>query len=957
MDSVRSSKKDRFFSLKWKAVLLLSLILVAVNASLATFSYLQLKSQFEQNREQVQSRQWVELQGMLLDGYRRMQQFASLIPILESGTVLSKEFSSHLQSIFDEHASIMQLDLGIATARFYTPTGKAVFSWQPLKESRYQKGWIRDAIDSEKPVMALDCSGECIQYVAYPLLADGELGGILLLGQSVADAVLGFQRLTGADLAVVTGSEAGVTSRPEKTHILREWDVRVAAITSSEHSLPLLKAVSENFEISRLRSSSVLFKHAGRSYELRANPFSLEGEEISVYMLIINDVSMVLKEIRSATATSITMGLAGLLVSEVILLLLLWAPLERLKRMAQALPLLARHSFDEAREIVGSQKNLWMGKDEIDIAGETAITLSRELERLDKEVGRSTTALQKQRDNLARERDFVTGLLNTAQVVILTLDRDGKILSVNRFGTEVTQFYEDEIKGKAFLSLLVPESGDKPVRHEMALLQAGNRDHYRHESHVLTQTGDSLTISWFHSRLTEYSEQDATVLSVGLDITQREEAKRELAWLADHDPLTKLCNRRHFQAEFRRILEMEERYGHGGALLFIDLDHFKLVNDTSGHQAGDILLRMVAKKMLHLVRTTDLLARLGGDEFALVIPEINQEEAIKVAQKLIAALEQIELPVQDRIHHISASIGIVIFPTHGSDMLDLMANADLAMYQAKEHGRGCWHLFSVDERARERMDARVQWKRKIGLALEEDRFVLHFQPILDIRRGTVSHYEVLLRMVEQDGTIVFPGAFIPEAELTGMIHNIDRMVLRKAILELEKYHFDGRAPKFSVNLSGSVVDDPELLPLLKDLLQMSGVNPEQLVFEVTETAAVADITAAEKLMREIQDLGCRFALDDFGVGFSSFYYLKQLPVDIVKIDGTFIRQLPNNHDDQVFVKALTEVAKGLGKKTVAEFVEDAATLELLRDYGVDYAQGYYIGRPSQEIAGVSTPST
>lgn len=429
----------------------------------------------------------------------------------------------------------------------------------------------------------------------------------------------------------------------------------------------------------------------------------------------------------------------------------------------------------------------------------------------------------------------------------------------------------------------------------------------------------------------------------------RLEAEQNLVWLADHDPLTNLYNRRRFQEVFDRILALSVRYRRTGAVLFLDLDQFKYVNDLSGHQAGDALLLLVASTLRDAVRHSDILARLGGDEFALVLPEGGAEEAIFMANKLQHDLKQVEFESNGRVHKISCSIGITLFPDHGSSLNDLLANADMAMYQAKEAGGGRWHLYSPDELAKELLASRAKWRERISQALLDDAFVLHYQPIFDIREKRVTRFETLVRMRDSAGRLVFPDNFIPVAEQSGQIHEIDRWVIRKAIERVKATAGLG----LSVNLSGRVLDDPSLLEWFHQELQQSGIDPSRLIVEITETAAVANVQDAIKFMREIKALGCRFALDDFGSGFSSFAYLKQLPVDIVKIDGAFIQHLATSAEDQLFVKALTDVAKGLGKTTVAEFVENAETLRLLEDFGVDFAQGYHIGRPAPQMFGIS----
>ncbi len=283
------------------------------------------------------------------------------------------------------------------------------------------------------------------------------------------------------------------------------------------------------------------------------------------------------------------------------------------------------------------------------------------------------------------------------------------------------------------------------------------------------------------------------------------------------------------------------------------------------------------------------------------------------------------------------------------DVKQLLANADIAMYEVKSKGGAGWHLYSDGEGVQEKMQSRLHWKEMINRSLGDRGFIVHYQPILDIRARQVSHYEALVRMRAEDGLPIPPGKFMEVAESSGLIRDIDRYVIQEVFGKMLGLFAVGKYYKFSINLSGASINDPRLLSFISNELSRSALLPSHVVFEITETAAVSDFSKARAFMNAVRELGCAFSLDDFGVGFSSFNYVKQLPVDYVKIDGSFVRTLVDSPDDQVFVRALAEVARGFGKKTVAEFVEDERALNMLRTFGVDYAQGYFIGKPGPEI--------
>jgi diguanylate cyclase (GGDEF)-like protein/PAS domain S-box-containing protein len=433
-----------------------------------------------------------------------------------------------------------------------------------------------------------------------------------------------------------------------------------------------------------------------------------------------------------------------------------------------------------------------------------------------------------------------------------------------------------------------------------------------------------------------------------LDISERKTFEGRLQHLADHDALTGLVNRRRFEQELDRALAHAERYGSKGAVLLLDLDGFKYINDALGHSVGDELIMRVAGVLRGTLRETDLVARLGGDEFAAILPEADAETAAVVAEKLLSAIRRqgtVTTSAQ-RQARVTTSIGVTVFDgSRGMTSEDLLIEADIAMYDAKDAGRDLVKVYRDEERSRERINVRATWMERLRSAVADDRFRLFAQPIRSFDGSGVPWHELLLRYEDDNGDLIPPGAFLPIAERFDLIAEIDRWVLREAVRLLHEEHAAGRDVALAVNLSGRTMGDPGLGDYLESLLEARPIQPGRLVIEVTETAAIVNIDRARRLAERLHALGCRFALDDFGAGFASFYYLKHLAFDYLKIDGEFVRQLVHDPTDQLVIEAVVNIARGLGTRTVAEFVGDEQTVDLLRRLGVDFGQGFHLGMP------------
>ncbi len=546
----------------------------------------------------------------------------------------------------------------------------------------------------------------------------------------------------------------------------------------------------------------------------------------------------------------------------------------------------------------------------------------------------------------AAEQRFRTAF-EAAPIGMALSDLDGCFIQVNDALCAITGYTREELEEMSFAELSHPADAARDEEMMNALL-SGEQSTFWMEKRYVDVVGQ---VVWVAVHATLVRAADGTpqhFLGQIQDVSERVRYEAQLQHMADHDPLTGLLNRRSFERELNQHINRVQRYGAEGAALVLDIDRFKHINDTLGHNVGDELIVKVAQTLRTRLRDSDVLARLGGDEFAVLLPRGGREEAEAVAESILASVRaQSVLTTAGRRRPITTSVGIALFgESEGLSAEDVLVNADLAMYDAKEAGRDRAATYSSQERGASRMKARITWAERIRDALEEDRFTLYAQPIVELRSGAVRQHELLLRMLDEQGEVIPPAAFISIAERFDLMQEIDRWVVARAIRHMGEQRRLGRELTFEVNISGSSTGDPELLTIIQRELSENEVDPVNLVLEVTETTAVANIPRAQEFAQRLAELGCRFALDDFGAGFGSFYYLKHLPFDILKIDGEFVRSCTTSQTDQLLVRAAVEIARGMGKETIAEYVGDEATVELLRELGVDYAQGFHVGRPA-----------
>ena len=938
-------KSKRFLSLKWKFALGFGVILISLFGLYSYYAYREAKNNSTRSRMVAQENQINIARALTEESFSVLERFVESVVMMHKISELDtsvaensikpvtseKEKSAQklfpIVQLFDEYWLHWQMIWGLENVVLYSQQGTIIKRWgiEVLASSEL----VSRVSLQEQPEYQVLCLQECFQQVVTPLLSNSEVVGVLSVSLSLSDTLLRYQSAIHSDIGVINDED----------------EIFFSAVTHADRNNPLWNDVRSAYEFETLIGQALNFRKDNEHYEIRA--FSISNQQQAPYYVIINNVTEEYKRLQRKFSSLAVTGFVGLLSAIFFLIINIHFALARVARLSRALPLLVQHKYQLFRKKIKSSGK-FLFADEIEQLSLTAVQVVTQLEGLQDDVLRNTDLLLKKTSELQKERDFSTQLIDTAPIIVITQNAQGKVLSINQEGSREVHLLADDIIGREF-SELIPDNETEHLLKLSKLRTQSKQQEVTFSGRLAVKSEEFIYIDWIHTTFrNDITDQEAVILSLGVNVTERRLADEQLIWIATHDQLTGLSNRRDFQKELDSMLAVAERYHEQVALFYLDLDQFKVINDTYGHQAGDQLLQSITSLLSKETRETDLLSRLGGDEFALVIPAATLEGVDQLANKLLHALKVFDYRVNEQSHPISFSIGIAIYPEHGKTQQELLANADLAMYHAKKTGRSRYHIYSPAFEYQTILTEQLRWKHIVEQAMEEDMLVLFYQPILDIKKKKISHYECLLRLEQEDGTVLMPGEFIGHAEETGIIDQLDRAVLRLAINQHLAFQKIGCDVRLAINLSGYSMNNMEILPYIEELLSQPGVRPELIIFEITETSAVSNFLSAKTLITQLNALGCHFALDDFGVGFSSFYYLRSLPVDYVKIDGSFVRQMDVNEEDRIFVKVLTEISQAFGKKIIAEFVENIEILSLLEQQGVDYAQGYYISKPLRD---------
>ncbi|MBA5685948.1 EAL domain-containing protein [Rugamonas apoptosis] len=561
--------------------------------------------------------------------------------------------------------------------------------------------------------------------------------------------------------------------------------------------------------------------------------------------------------------------------------------------------------------------------------------------------------------HVARQRELAEITLRSIGEGVITTDADGHTLYLNRVAEQLTGWTSELAQGvdvATTLRLVDEEAGADQEHVARKCLRLRQTVTVEANSLLITREGRHIPIEESAAPIWTDDNELLGAVVVFRDVSHERRLTRQLSWQATHDALTGLINRAEFENQLAVALHSAKEEGHVHALLYLDLDQFKVVNDTCGHSAGDLLLQLLAKLLQTQMRDSDILARLGGDELGVLLPHCPPAQALHVAEGLRHSVKGFRFVWDNHSFELGVSIGVVEVNETSKSLSELLVAADQACYQAKERGRNRVHQYQESDARLTQRHGEMLWVSRLTEAFDKRRFRLYAQPIVGLTAQVEPHEEVLVRIRDAKGRLILPGAFIPAAERYDMMLDIDRWVIRSVCRHIQSVR-DSMTPdqayvdshqrqpaRYAINLSGTSIGDDALHDFIVEQFRQYDVAPDEICFEITETAAIANLPAAQEFMRKLKALGCSFSLDDFGSGLSSFAYLKALPVDFLKIDGVFVRDLATNAINRAMVKAINEVGHVMGIRTVAEFVEDDAILAQVRDIGVDYAQGYAVGQ-------------
>lgn len=923
-------RKTGFMSLKWKLFILMAVAFTFVAIGISAATYMFQERQLQRERQFHLERNSRELSAQIS---RTQQSLIKRLEYINYGVLQSKAQLTTEQYVkgITEQAPNLMLISGMQNISIMDVDGNLLYSNDWSRNEAFIDV-THQAIEKEQPVVSTYCATSCFVYAAIPVLTENQTLSIAA-STPLSDVISETYQASGWDVGIYLPTQGGAS-------VDDHWSNHVLALSNHAMLMPRLQQVA-NAELSA-GNQNLIFSANSSIYELVRLPISLSGSA-NGYWLLVGDVTESYAAIKENTLQLLGVSWCALVLCALWLARLAQPNLTGLGVIPKVMSALAKHDYEEARSNLTKQSKLFtkLYPDELSILAQSATDMAVELERLDLEMEDRNKNLQLSNLELAKQRDFVSGLLDNAQAVIVLQDSAGKCRSINKFGRLLVGKTERECLQSSFEKLF--GSLDAPSRVNLEHVCSGHRRLYRHETQMLSCDGIKTTLSWMHSTLLNQDEGNA-VLSIGMDITEQKQVQHQLHWLAIHDPLTELLNRSGLQRKLQSSIYLAKQEERTLALLFCDLDHFKRINDAFGHPIGDKLLTMVADNLTTLLNNKGVLSRWGGDEFVVLLDDLRDlSEVQEIAELVQNRLSGVYL-LDEKEVFISASVGISVYPDHGQDATTLIKNADVALFKAKQDGRKQIVTYSAEHNAA--YEEQISLDTDLRYALIRDELYLHYQPQVCAKTQRIVGAEALLRWNHPRHGFIPPDRFIPLAEESGQIIEIGEWVLKTACQQLQQWQpYVGDDFKLSVNVAGPQLIEPDFLARVRAVVDRTAIIPEQLELEITETFIMTHTESTVAKLSQLKELGITIAIDDFGTGYSSLSYLKSLPIDKLKIDKSFVFDIGRSNDDEEIARAIIALGHSLGLSVLAEGVETQQQADFLSKEKCDLFQGYFFSRP------------
>lgn len=923
-----------YFSIRWKIILLASVALSLTSGLFIWQQYqLQLR-EFELNQARFRERAQVIVDHLFQSQAEQMQMLGNLL--VEQKNVREDILNNRgdmLAKTVDAISTELNFSQGVTSVMFHDAGQKPLAVWG---DSRYSDSLIPFAklsATAEHPQTHILCNQSCVHQTVIPISHHGRTIATIALVSNLENVLRDLHQLSDSDVAVLHGKK-----QDEQQPLS---GMRLVSASGGTAIRDILKAARHGF----WQDGRFQLTHAGQVHQVVLIPLPLTDDN---YFAVISDVTRQVQQIDSEAMSNLWHGAGVLGLAMMLLYAMLRPTMRRLHHVSQILPLLGQERFARVRENYAARPvEDFLGSnwsDEVDELESLAMALADRLEQLRNESIQHADSLSIQAEQLKHERDFISGLLDTAPVLILSYGEDGKIGLANAQAAQTCGLIE--LVGQNFAARFMGVNQTQYAL-EMQSMKPGMIS--RMESGVVREDGSVREVLWFHSMLTAGVAEVPTYLSVGMDISEHRRNEAKLHDLAFYDPLTRLPNRRMLIDCVRHAISASTRKQTHCALVFIDMDHFKAINDSRGQQTGDRLLIEIAGRLRAHVREFDTVAHLAGDEFVVLLDELNEDVERAAAQvRLIVEKLRSEISapflLQGKTCHLTASAGISLFSGDEIAADELLRQANIAMSHAKTSGRNALHFF--DPLMQVGLEARASLEADLRDALAKNQFRLFYQVQVDAA-GQPLGAEALLRWFHPERGMVSPLHFIPLAEESTLILPIGLWVLETACAQIKLWEegIHTRQLQLAVNVSARQFHQPDFVEQVLRTLELSGANPARLKLELTESLVLKDVADTIAKMQQLKKSGVRFSIDDFGTAYSSLSYLTQLPIDQLKIDQSFVRNLGVKPTDAIIVQTIISMGKNLGMEVIAEGVETQAQRGFLEGADCLVYQGYLYSKP------------